>query len=56
MNRKRLLLFVLITLTLGLLVILLNPDYRATARGLLSGSPKSTPIWQSNSLFYESIE
>ena len=56
MNRRKIIWFVVATLLIGLLVIALNPDYRAAARGLLSNRPSETPIWRSNVRYYPSIE
>ena len=56
MNRRKIVWFAIATLLIGLLVIALNPDYRAAARGLLSNRPSETPIWRSNVRYYPSIE
>lgn len=56
MSRRKLLLLVLATAVTGLLVIALNPDYRASLRGLLRNRPADTPIWKTNEHFYPAIE
>jgi hypothetical protein len=42
-------------LTLGLLVVLAHPAYRASAASLLRGNPEAAPLWQSNADYYPDV-
>jgi len=41
---------------LGLVVIILNKDYRDTARFMLRGETELSPIWQSNTDYYREVD
>ncbi len=55
MNRRKLLALLLAGAVLGLLVLVLNPDYRETFLALLRGSSRDTPLWQTNARYYENL-
>jgi len=42
-------------LALGVLVVVLHPDYRAAASSLFRGQPMASPLWQSNQNYYDGI-
>lgn len=42
-------------LALGLLVVLVHPDYRRTAVSLFRGEPMASPLWRSNQNYYDGV-
>ncbi len=53
---KSIVLMLIGSLTLGVLVVLLNPEYRGTALAFWHGSTTNTPIWQTNQDYYPEIK
>jgi hypothetical protein len=45
----------LAALAIGLLVVILHPDFREAARCLWRGRPHESPIWQSNERYYPGL-
>ncbi len=45
----------LVALVVGLVVLALHPDYRATLRALMRGAPAESPIWLSNQNYYPEV-
>lgn len=48
---------IMVSLLLGLVVVMINPDYRDTARCMLSGRTEQSPIWIDNEshVFYPAV-
>lgn len=40
----------------GTLVLLANPEYRATFAAWRAGTPTQAPIWQSNEAYYDAVD
>jgi Tfp pilus assembly protein PilE len=45
----------LASLVLGLLVLLIHPDYRAALAALRRHQPELSPVWQTNERYYTEI-
>ncbi|MGD9874831.1 MAG: hypothetical protein AB7T27_11280 [Kiritimatiellia bacterium] len=55
-NRSKLIaLMVLGSLLFGLLVVLIHPDYRNTARCMLRGKTEQSALWLDNENFYPEV-
>jgi len=44
-----------ISLLMGLLVVLIHPDYRDTARSMLRGRTEQSSIWIDNERYYPEV-
>lgn len=48
-------LMMVVSLLLGAVVVLAVPTYRNTMRALAAGMAEKSPIWKSNSEYYEAV-
>ncbi len=53
---KTIAILLLVSLALGLAVLLLNPDYRETAKAIFRGQADQSPLWQSNREYYTEVK
>ena len=52
---KALAILLILAFALGLVIILVNPDYRQAAIAQWKGEPEKSPIWISNLEFYPDV-
>ena len=52
---KALAILLILALTLGAVLLLVNPDYRQAAIAQWKGEPDKSPIWISNLEFYPDV-
>jgi len=52
---KALAILLLLAFALGVVILLVNPDYRQAAIAVWKGEPDKSPIWISNIEFYPDV-